>query len=209
MLNNNHDITEFSGVDRKFYDSKIKLGKKLNISYVNPQLKRHIAMRGMSHVNLIAEWDTIIGKIYAEHSIPDRIKNISDVKTLICKVRYTRIIEFQHQKTEFIKQINLFAGLPLIADIRFIRVDNLPKKLKIPVPSGLTIPNEPHPKLSEASSQCHDKTLQKAFHALAHIIMPINKTTHHSNGDVTQHQKQNLLSTWRDRAKIILNCHDK
>jgi hypothetical protein len=206
MNNNNDAIIEFSGATRKFYDGKVRLGKKLNITSMNPQLKRHIAMRGMSHINLIAAWDTVIGSIYAEHSIPDSIKNISGIKTLICKVRYTRIIEFQHQKTEFIKQINLFAGMPLIADIRFVRVDNVPKKQKIPTPCGLRIPNELHPKLSKIESQCQNTELQKAFHLLAHVVMPIDKAV---DNLVSLNKSENLLNSWRDRAKIILNCHDK
>lgn len=206
----NNTVIEFAGIHRKFYDSKVRLGKKLDITNMNPQLKRHIAMRGMAHINLIAAWDTVIGSIYAEHSLPDSIKNISGIKTLICKVRYTRIIEFQHQKSEFIKQINLFAGMPLIADIRFVRVDNLPKKQKIPTPSGLRIPNEPHPKLLTIESQCHNEELKKAFHLLAHVVMPIDKTVDNPVDKlVTVNKSENLLNSWRDRAKIILNCHDK
>ena len=52
------NITEFSGETRKFYDGKIKLGKKLNVFNVNPQLKRHLAYRGMRHINLIAQCST-------------------------------------------------------------------------------------------------------------------------------------------------------
>lgn len=209
---NNLDTIEYVGQNRKYYDSKIRLGKKLNILDMTPQLKRHITIRGMSKINLIAQWDNIIGKIYADHCMPDSVKNISGIKTLLCKVRYTRIIEFQHQKFEFIKQINLFAGYEFIDDIRFIRVDNLPKKREYPVPIGLKITNEPHPKLSKISLQCQNEDLKKVFHLLAHVIMPINKGTekisHKEN--IEQHNpKTNLLSSWRDRAKIVLNCSDK
>ncbi len=209
MNNTSDNIVEFSGINRPYYDGKIRLGKKVNVTNMTPQLKRHIAMRGMSQVNLLAQWDNIIGKIYAEHSIPDAIKNISNVKTLICKVRYTRIIEFQHQKSEFIKQINLFAGFPLIEDIRFIRVDKLPCKIKIPLPIGLKIPNEPHPKLSELPTQCQNTELQKAFHALAHVIIPVNTIINNNKSVHVTEKKQNLLNSWREKAKIILNCPDK
>ena len=200
------NITEFSGETRKFYDGKIKLGTKLNVFNVNPQLNRHLAYRGMRHINLIAQWDNVIGQIYAEHSIPDSIKNISGVKTLLCKVRYTRIIEFQHQKIEFIKQINLFSGIELINDIRFVRVDKLPLKRKTPIPNGLKIPNEPHPKLLAVTSQCCHLELQKAFHDLAHAIMPQTKPTH---TETQPTKSENLLTSWRNRAKNILNCPDK
>jgi hypothetical protein len=207
-INNDNNI-EFSGANRRYYNGKVRLGKKINIVNMTPQLKRHIAMRGMSRVNLITEWDNVIGKIYSEHSLPSVIKNISGVKTLICKVRHTRIIEFQHEKELFIKQINLFAGFSLIDDIRFVRVDSLPKKRKVPIPIGLTVPNEPHPKLSDEVSQCQNIELQKSFHLLAHIIMPVHTEKKDSNHNEVIRENKNLLSSWRERAKIILNCPNK
>jgi hypothetical protein len=199
----NQDTVEFSGANRPYYDGKVKLGKKLSILDINPHLKRQIAYRGMGRINLIAQWDNIIGRIYAEHSLPVAIKNISNIKTLVCKVRYTRIIEFQHQKTEFIKQINVFAGFDLIADIQFVRVDKLPPKRKIPVPSGLKIPDTPHQKLSETSVQCQNTDLKKAFHSLAHIIMPHSENKQTPPASI---KNENLLTSWRNRAKNILNC---
>lgn len=197
-------------VNRHRYDGKVRLGKKLNIFDLNPQLKRHIVLRGMGRINLIAQWDNIIGKIYADHCIPVAIKTISNLKTLICKVRYTRIIEFQHQKNEFMQQINLFAGFKLIDDIQFVRVDTLPAKRTMPIPNGLKIPNIPHPKLSEVSVQCQSSDLKNAFHALAHIIMPVSEISNKPTScEHQQPKRENLLDSWRNRAKNILNCTKK
>ena len=66
-------------------------------------LKKHLAKRGMSDVNLMTGWEKIVGYGLAKYSFPDWIKNISGVKTLCIKVLETRILECHHLKFKFLR----------------------------------------------------------------------------------------------------------
>ena len=138
-------------------------------------LKKHLAKRGMSDVNLMTGWEKIVGYGLAKYSFPDWIKNISGVKTLCIKVLETRILECQHQKPDILQRINLTAGYHFIDDIRFFRVQKLPKSKYQMAKMPVDIPITPHPFLTEQTTAFQDKTLENAFNVLAHYVIPIVK----------------------------------
>lgn len=199
--------TEMPGLERKHNETTIKLGKKLNLIQKDKHLNRYMSFRGMHKIDIIAQWEHMIGKIYAEHSLPIMIKSISGVPTLICKVKYTRILEFQYQKENFIKQINLFAGNSVIRDIKFERTDKLPHKRSIPSSViSKSLPNETHPKLSKEIMDFENPDLQNALNVLAYLIMPLEKK---DNKPQYIQESSNIINSWRERAKILLNSCDK
>lgn len=138
-------------------------------------LKKHLAKRGMSDVNLMTGWEKIVGYGLAKYSLPDWIKNISGVKTLCIKVLETRTLECQHQKDDILQRINLTAGYHFIDDIRFIRVQKLPKSKYQMAKTPADVPVTIHPFLKEQTTAFQDKTLENAFNILAHYVIPIVK----------------------------------
>lgn len=206
------DEIEFPGSDRKFGDVTLKLGKKINPFKKNDTLKRQLFIRGMKNIDLIAQWAKIIGKVYADHSIPTSIKIIAGVKTLVCKVRYTRILEFQYQKETFIKQINIYAGQHVIQDIRFIRSENIPQKRIYNTLIDKETNKEKHPKLEHLSQKLEKPKLYETFNMLAHLVMPIiakPQTSDQLNNAQKTIPSSKLLTSWRERAKILLNSCQK
>lgn len=200
---NNIDLEVLPGSDRKSSDTKLRLGKKLNVMNSNEHLKQEIRLKGMKYVNVTAEWENIVTPIYANYSLPIAIKNISGTKTLLCKVLHTRTIEFQHEKENFIKKINLFANVELVQDIRFIRADRLPPRREKPVSMLKKIPKGPHLKFSQHTEQCQNETLKAELNKLAHLVLTPQET-------VKKVRKSSpMLNAWRERARILLNSPDK
>jgi|GEM_PF-4554090 len=209
MYNDSPAFDHLPGRERTKQDAKLRLGKKLNISNVNQHLKEQLRLKGMSRLNLIKEWAHIVSGVYAHHSIPLAVKNINGKKTLFCKVLYTRILEIQHEKENFIKKINLYAGRHFIDDIVFKRTDKLPITMYKPLPSLKKIINTPHPKLKDQETSYKNQDLYKTLNQLAHFILPIENKPDKAveTADNTRNTPK-LLKNWRERAKNLLNCPD-
>jgi hypothetical protein len=169
-------------------------------------------MKGFFKTNVIASWDKIVGKIYSEHSYPHHIKKNHEQKILIVKVRYTRILEFQHLKSDFLNQVNLFAGYPFIDDIQFKRVEKIPTTKYKKTSFIKDIPTTPHPRIQKKNMGFIDKDLEKSFNILAHLVMPL-KTNHNSDVLSASNKRKitnnSLLTSWRDRAKVVLGVDKK
>ena len=167
----------------------------------------YMARKGMHNVDLVGEWSKIIGSYLAKYSVPEGVKNISGQRVLFVRVFETRVIEFQHQKDDFIERVNICAGYPMIDDMRFIRVQTLPKskyKNRM-IYSNKTLPKTPHPALVSQKTHFQDKVLEKAFHLLAHSVMPLSETL--GNDIITlsdSQQKTPPQKAWLMQAKKIM-----
>lgn len=167
----------------------------------------YMARKGMQNVDLVGEWPKIIGSYLSKYSVPEGIKNISGERILSVRVFETRVIEFQHQKDDFIERVNICAGYPMIDDIRFIRVQSLPKSRykNRTTYSNKTLPKTPHPALLAQKTHFQDKKLEKAFHLLAHVVMPLPETPKEAI-IISSSDSQNIppQKAWLIQAKKIM-----
>ncbi|MEM6602553.1 MAG: DUF721 domain-containing protein [Pseudomonadota bacterium] len=167
-----------------------------------PGMFRQMARRGLKDVNLISEWDKIVGPILAKYSIPEGVKNISGRRILIIKVFETRIIEFQHQKADIQSRVNLTAGYAFIEDIKFTRTRKIPKSKYERRGAIKSLPETPHPSLTEQKSHFQNKNLEKAIHKLAHCVLAVPDENDKVKQEKTEPQRPQ--KAWLQEAKKIL-----
>lgn len=185
-----------------------KLGKKLNITSLF--LAQDLAKRGFARCDLITNWEAILTRVFAKDSNPERIRKISDKQVLFVKVRFTRVLEFQYEKTNFIRQINLFAGFGMVDDIKFVRSEKIIDLCKKTMATLIQTPKEKHHKLLAYEQEKHEqcsKELRDAFHQLAHLIMPASKVNKPSI-PTPQPPPVPVLNSWRSKAKDVFNNID-
>ena len=150
--------------------SIMRLGK-FSFTRRTPGMSRQMARRGMNDLNLIAEWDKIIGPALARYSVPEGVKNVSGQRILYIKVFETRVIEYQHQKSDILKRINMTAGFHFVDDLKLRRVIKLPKSRYQKLPNLPSFPKEQHSFIKEQKTKFNDSSLEKAFSNLAHAVL--------------------------------------
>lgn len=148
----------------------MRLGK-FSFTRKTPGMKHQMTRRGLNDVNLISEWDKIIGPALARYSVPEGVKNISGQRILYIKVFETRIIEYQHQISDILKRINMTAGFHFVDDIKLRRVIKLPKSRYKKLPSLPSFPKEQHKFIKEQKTKFNDNSLEKAFSNLAYAVL--------------------------------------
>ena len=115
-----------------FYVSK-EIKRSSNISNLLPEeAKKMLKSRGFSELELLANWERIVGKKFAKLTVPLRLKiGKSGEKNngkLIVKVDRSVAFAFEHEREKIIKKINLFFGYEVINKVEIIQASNKIKK---------------------------------------------------------------------------------
>ena len=93
--------------------------KKLKASNIikssSRRSKENLKSRGFSELELLANWERIVGKKFAKLTVPLRLKiGKSSEKNngkLIVKVDRSVAFAFEHEREKIIKKINLFLAM--------------------------------------------------------------------------------------------------
>lgn len=176
----------------------MRLGK-FSFTRKTPGMKHQMTRRGLNDINLISEWSKIIGPALARYSVPEGVKTISGQRVLYMKVFATRIIEYQHQKSDIIKRINMTAGFHFVDDIKLRRVTKLPKSRYKTLPNIQGFPKEKHAFIKNQKTKFKDRTLEDAFSNLAHAVL--KKEDSEKPEEIQQKPSQ---KSWILEAKKIL-----
>ena len=96
------------------------------------EAKKILKSRGFSELELLANWERIVGKKFAKLTIPLRLKiGKSSEKNngkLIVKVDRSVAFAFEHEREKIIKKINLFFGYEVINKVEIIQASIKVKK---------------------------------------------------------------------------------
>lgn len=176
----------------------LRLGR-FSFTRKTPGMNHQMTRRGLNSINLISEWDKIIGPALARYSVPEGVKNISGKRIVYIKVFETRIIEYQHQKDDILKRINMTAGFHFADDLKLRRVTKIPKSRYKTLPKAIGFPKEEHDFIKNQKRKFNDQSLEKAFSNLAHAVLKKKNQTEHKK--VTQKPTQ---KSWVLEAKKIL-----
>ena len=99
-------------------------GPQILSNLLPEEAKKMLKSRGFSELELLANWERIVGKKFAKLTIPLRLKiGKSSEKNngkLIVKVDRSVAFAFEHEREKIIKKINLFFGYEVINKVEII-----------------------------------------------------------------------------------------
>ena len=117
------------------FQKKLK-GPQILSNLLPEEAKKILKSRGFSELELLANWERIVGKKFEKLTVPLRLKiGKSSEKNngkLIVKVDRSMAFAFEHEREKIIKKINLFFGYEVIKKVEIIQTSiNVKKTIKI------------------------------------------------------------------------------
>ena len=107
-------------------------GPQILSNLLPEEAKKILKSRGFSELELLANWERIVGKKFAKLTVPLRLKiGKSSEKNngkLIVKVDRSVAFAFEHEREKIIKKINLFFGYEVINKVEIIQASIKVKK---------------------------------------------------------------------------------
>ena len=107
-------------------------GPQILSNLLPEEAKKILKSRGFSELELLANWERIVGKKFAKLTVPLRLKiGKSSEKNngkLIVKVDRSVAFAFEHERGKIIKKINLFIGYEVINKVEIIQASIKVKK---------------------------------------------------------------------------------
>ena len=107
-------------------------GPQILSNLLPEEAKKMLKSRGFSELELLANWERIVGKKFAKLTVPLRLKiGKSSEKNngkLIVKVDRSMAFAFEHEREKIIKKINLFFGYEVINKVEIIQASIKVKK---------------------------------------------------------------------------------
>lgn len=107
-------------------NNKKHYGLKNLSNFLPSEVKSLLKKRGFFELELLKNWDQIIGEKYSKLTIPIRVKasnnqGANKISTLFLKADSSIGFAVQHDKTKIIKKINSFFGYSAVDSISIIQ----------------------------------------------------------------------------------------
>ena len=96
-------------------------------SNIEQMAKKLLGVHGLTEIDLLKNWESVVGEDFARHSLPERIDFKKDMRndgTLILKVSSGALaLEISHKAPVIIEKINTYFGYCAISHIKIIQTD--------------------------------------------------------------------------------------
>lgn len=150
---------------------------------IMPLAKSILGKKGFVEIDILTDWDKIVGQELAEYSFPQSIDFKRGEKTggtlLVAVPSGAFALELQHREKMVIGKINTYFGYQAVASLRIIQNSealpnlNRPEKSEKPKKSLVTPEEETY--INELSAKVENPALQEALQRLGKSIINSNK----------------------------------
>ena len=117
------------------FQKKLK-GPQILSNLLPEEAKKMLKSRGFSELELLANWERIVGKKFAKLTIPVKLKTGKGSEKnngkLLVKVDRSMAFAFEHEREKIIRKTNLFFGYDVINRVEIIQASiKIKKSFKI------------------------------------------------------------------------------
>ena len=114
---------------------KIKINKEHQLKdltslskTVMPIAKQLLGTRGMLEMEILSNWQSIVGDNLSRYTLPQKITFQKDSRTDGCLYLLTLggafAVEVQQRETQILQSVNTFFGYPAVAKLRIVQTSN-------------------------------------------------------------------------------------